>query len=134
MAKRSLERARRSRESGEERGRLPVPCRRQFVEVRGMAELARSDAVDVFRQLEPGNGERGPQWSVLLILVSVGHTQAVFGVVTIVFDATHRLVPPSARYRYNDRKRLQGCYADSTVYVDTFLGRERGRNTVGSRQ
>src|SRR5215831_10581250 len=112
-------------------GRLPVPCR-QFVEVNGVAELARSDAVSVLRKLQPGNGERGPQRPVLLILVGIGQTQAVFGVVAIVF--THRLVPPSARYRYNDYKRLQGCYADSTVYVDTLLGRERGRNTVGSRQ
>ena len=112
---------------------LPVPCR-QLVEVNGVAELTRSDAVSIFRKLQPGNGERGPQRPVLLILVGIGQTQAVFGVVAIVFDATHRLVPPSARYRYNDRKRLQGCYADSTVYVDTFLGRERGKNAVGSRQ
>src|SRR5215510_9038689 len=93
MAKCSLVRTR-SREWRSGKGYL-VPRRRQFVKVNGVggaAELARSDAVNLFRKLQPRNRERGPQRLVLLIPVSFSHTQAVFGDVAIVFDVTHRLV------------------------------------------
>ena len=60
----------------------------------GVAELARSDAVNFFRKLQPRDRERRPQRLVLLILVSLSHTQAVFGVIAIVFNVTHRLGTP----------------------------------------
>jgi hypothetical protein len=56
----------------------------------------------------------------LLILVSLSHTQAVFGVIAIVFNVTHRLVLPSARYCYNNQ-RLQGCYAVNGTIVEPVL-------------
>ncbi len=89
-----------------------------------MAELARPDAVGVLGEAQPGDRERGPKRPVLLVLVSFRHTQAVFGVIAIVF--THRLVLPSAR-NYDNDQRLQGCYAVNGTIVDILLDTPRAR-------
>lgn len=94
-----------------------VSRRRQLVEVSGVAELARLDAVGILGEAQPGHRERGPKRPVLLVLVSFSHTQAIFCVVAIVFDVTHRLVLPSARDCCTDQ-RLQGCYAVNGTIVE----------------
>ena len=90
-----------------------------------MAELARLDAVGILGEAQPGDRERGPKRPVLLVLVSFRHTQAVFGVVAIVFNVTHRLVLPSARDCYD--QRLQECYAVNGTIVEIVLETPRAR-------
>src|SRR3982751_3647353 len=114
-------------------GGFLVSCRRQLVEVNGAAQPARPDAVGVLGEAQPGDRKGRPKGPVLLVLVSRSHTQAVFGVIAIVFDITHRPVLPSVRYSYNDQ-RLQGCYSASGTYVEILLWHDRGKNTVRSRR
>src|SRR6266700_4447684 len=98
----------------------------------GAREAAGSNAIGVLGEAQPGDCERRPQRPVLLVLSSFGHTQAFFGVVAIVFDVTHRLILPSARDCYNDR-RLQGCYAVNGTIVETLPGYSYGTNEAKTR-
>src|SRR5215510_7673503 len=105
------------------RGGYLVPRRRQLVEVGGVAELARLDALGVLGEAQPGDRERCPKGLVLLVLVGFSHTQAVFGVTAVDFTVTHRLVLP--RYFVTTTQRLQGCYAFSGTIVEIVLDTPR---------